>query len=64
MQYVVIGLIASAAVMLINEETFGKNFADIFSWAILVFSFVAMKCFKMSPITLIVVGGVVGWLFM
>ena len=64
MQYVVIGLIASAAVMLINEETFGKNFADIFSWAILVFSFVAMKYFKMSPITLIVVGGVVGWLFM
>ena len=64
MQYVVIGLIASAAVMLINEETFGKNFADIFSWAILVFSFVAMKYFKMSPITLIVVGGVVGRLFM
>ncbi|MDO4726760.1 MAG: chromate transporter [Porphyromonadaceae bacterium] len=64
MQYVVIGLIASAAVMLISEETFGKGFSNIFAWVILLVAFVAMRFSKISPILLILIGGVVGWLFL
>lgn len=64
MQYVVIGLITSAAVMLINEETFGEDFSNIFAWATLLVAFVAMRFVKVNPILLIFVGGIVGWLFL
>lgn len=64
MQYVVIGLIASAAVMLINEETFGEDLSNIFAWATLLVAFVAMRFVKVNPILLIFVGGIVGWLFL
>lgn len=64
MQYVVIGLITSAAVMLINEETFGEDLSNIFAWATLLVAFVAMRFVKVNPILLIFVGGIVGWLFL
>lgn len=64
MQYVVIGLIASAAAMLINRETFGSNYTDIFAWSILVIAFVAMKFFKINPILLLVAGGLAGGLML
>lgn len=64
MQYVVIGLIASAAVMLINRETFGSSYTDIFAWSILVIAFVTMKFFKINPILLLVAGGLAGGLML
>ena len=64
MQYVIIGLIASAVAVMITQETFGKNFSDFAAWSILAVSFVAMKFFKVSPILLIVLGGIFGWFFL
>ncbi len=64
MQYVVIGLIASAAAMLINRETFGSSYTDIFAWSILVIAFVAMKFFKTNPILLLIAGGFAGGLML
>lgn len=64
MQYVVIGLIASAAVMLINTETFGENYADLFAWSIFAIAFVTMKFFKTNPIVLLIAGGLAGGLML
>jgi chromate transport protein len=62
MQYVVIGLIASAAVLLVNTETFGSKYTDIFSWSILILSFLAMWRLKANPILMLVIGAIAGWL--
>ena len=60
----VIGLIASAALMLMNEENFGNPKEDTFQFVLSVFlclaSFVAINKWKVSPILVIVVAGVVG----
>ena len=61
-QYVVIGLIASAAVLLVNPETFGSKYTDIFSWSMLILSFVAMWRLKANPILMLVIGAIAGWL--
>jgi chromate transporter len=63
LRYVVVGLIAAAALMLMTEETFGKNCADIVSWAIFAVSFISVKSLKINPITVIVFAGIFGVLY-
>ncbi|MDR1544342.1 MAG: chromate transporter [Prevotellaceae bacterium] len=58
----VVGLIAAAALMLITEESFGKNYSDIFSWAIFAVTFAAVKFLKINPIAMILIAGVFGLL--
>lgn len=57
---VVVGLIAAAALLLMNEENFGKDLADYSSWIIFAVAFVATKWLKVHPILMIVVFAVVG----
>ncbi|MGL4779320.1 MAG: chromate transporter [Bacteroidales bacterium] len=52
-----VGMIASAAIMLMN----GTNFIDWISVAICVVSFVAMYFMKLHPIWIIVVSGAAGY---
>lgn len=52
-----VGMIASAAIMLMN----GTNFIDWISVAICVLSFVAMYFMKLHPIWIIVVSGAAGY---
>ncbi len=61
MHYVVIGLIASAGILLINEETFGVGYSNILSWSILIIASVLMRLFKINPILLIAISGFMGW---
>lgn len=56
----VVGLIAAAGIVLINEESFGENCADWLSWLIFAVSFVVTKWFKFSPIYLLVIVAVFG----
>ena len=51
-----IGLILSAALLLMN----GENFIDYKSILIFVFAFVLTKCFKVHPILMIVIAGISG----
>ena len=53
---VVIGLIAAAAVLLMNE----RNFIDYKSWLIFAAVFIA-SLKKIDPILLIVIAGVIGY---
>lgn len=53
---VIIGLIASAAILLINKE----NFPDWRSWIIFTLAFAAVQWFKQSPILVLIVAGAVG----
>ncbi|MEZ7884146.1 MAG: chromate transporter [Bacteroidales bacterium] len=53
---VVIGLIGSAAILLITPQ----NFPDWRSWAIFGASFIACQWFKMNPIYLLIISGIVG----
>ena len=55
---VVVGLIASAAIMLINRDTF----IDYISWIIFLLSFVLVKYFKLNPILLIIIAGFIGYI--
>jgi chromate transporter len=55
---VVIGMIASAAAILITPE----NFFDWTSWLLFAAAFAAGKWLKVNPILLIIAGGVIGYL--
>ena len=57
---VVVGLIAAAALLLMNEENFGPQCADYISWIIFAVAFVATKWLKVHPILMIVVAAVLG----
>lgn len=56
----IVGLIAAAALLLVNEETFGENCADLVSWLLFAVSFVATKWLKVHPILLILIMAGVG----
>ena len=56
----IVGLIAAAALLLVNEETFGENCADWVSWLLFAVSFVATKWLKVHPILLILIMAGVG----
>ncbi len=58
LRYVVIGLIASAALLLMNGETF----IDTWSYILFVGVFVGTLVFKANPILLIILSGFAGWL--
>lgn len=63
----VVGLIASAALLLMTRENFG-SFSDTplqfwVSTGLFVAAFVAMKFFKMSPILILVLAGAFGGVF-
>lgn len=60
LRFAVIGLIAAAALFLITEESFGKNYADIVSWVLFVVTFFAVKFFKINPILMILIVGIFG----
>lgn len=61
---VVVGLLAAAALLLMNEENFGSPsetpFQFVVSTLLFLGSFVAVKRFKVSPIKVILVAGAVG----
>ena len=63
----VVGLIASAALLLMTEENFGTpTETPLQFWvsvALFVAAFVAMKFFKVSPILILVLAGIFGGLF-
>lgn len=60
---VVVGLIASAALLLMNEANFGSDTHDIvISIAICVAAFAAVYWAKIHPIAVIVAAGFIGWL--
>ena len=63
----VVGLIASAALLLMTEENFGSpTETPLQCWvsvALFVAAFVAMKFFKISPILILVLAGVFGGVF-
>ncbi|MBR4338025.1 MAG: chromate transporter [Bacteroidaceae bacterium] len=63
----VIGLIASAALMLMNEENFGNPTKSttqfIVSVVLCTASFLAINKWKVSPILVILVAGVIGGVF-
>ena len=63
----VVGLIASAALLLMTEENFG-SFSDAplqfwVSVGLFVAAFVAMKFFKVSPILILLLAGIFGGVF-
>ncbi len=58
LRYVVIGLIASAALLLMNGETF----IDTWSYILFAAVFIGTLIFKANPILLIVLSGFAGWL--
>lgn len=64
---VVIGLIASAALMLMNRENFGDPSKDMAQFLLSVYlfaaSFVAINKWKMNPIQVIIISGAIGGLF-
>ena len=63
----VVGLIASAALLLMTEENFGSpTETPLQFWvsvALFVAAFVAMKFFKVNPILILVLAGVFGGVF-
>ena len=63
----VVGLIASAALLLMTEENFGSpTETPLQFWvsvALFVAAFVAMKFYKVSPILILVLAGVFGGVF-
>lgn len=63
LRYVVVGLIASAALLLMNTENFGEETLQIlWSIAICVASFVMVYWIKWHPILVICLAGFAGWL--
>ena len=63
----VVGLIASAALLLMTEENFGSPTETPLQFgvsvALFVAAFVAMKFFKVSPILILVLAGIFGGVF-
>ncbi len=55
---VVLGLIASAAILLVTKE----NFRDWTSWAIFIAAFIATQWGKLNPILVIIAAGIAGYL--
>lgn len=55
---IIIGLIASAAILLINKE----NFIDWKSWVIFTVAFLAVQWLKQNPILVIMFAGVIGYI--
>ncbi|MGI6718123.1 MAG: chromate transporter [Bacteroidales bacterium] len=53
-----VGLIASAAIVLMNKETF----IDIYSWIIFLIAFILVRYLKVSPILMIILAGITGFL--
>ena len=62
----VVGLLASAALVLMNVENFGSPKEDtrsfVISCIIFVVAFVGTKKYKVNPILMIVICGAAGWL--
>ena len=62
----VVGLLIAAALLLMNSENFGTYEADHFSFVvsvlIFVITFLAVKFYKASPILMIAIMGLVGFL--
>ncbi|MDD4141746.1 MAG: chromate transporter [Bacteroidales bacterium] len=56
---VIVGLIAAAAIMLINKTTF-INYG---SWIIFALAFILIKFTKIHPILVIILAGIAGYLF-
>ena len=63
----VVGLIASAALLLMTEENFGSPTETSLQFgvsvALFVAAFVAMKFFKISPILILILAGIFGGVF-
>lgn len=63
----IIGLIASAALMLMNRDNFGSPSECLpqflLSLVLFSFSFVAINRWKLSPILVIIIAGIVGGVF-
>ena len=63
----VVGLIASAALLLMTEENFGSPTETPLQFgvsvALFVAAFVAMKFFKVSPILILILAGIFGGVF-
>lgn len=63
----VVGLIASAALLLMNAENYGTMYGEpvrfVVSIAITISAFVAFKVYKVSPILILLLSGVFGGLF-
>ena len=63
----VVGLIASAALLLMTEENFGSPIGSPLQFGVsvglFVVAFVAMKFFKVSPILLLLLAGIFGGVF-
>lgn len=63
----VVGLIASAALLLMTEENFGSPTENPLQFwvsvALFVAAFVAMKFFKVSPILILLLAGIFGGVF-
>lgn len=63
----VVGLLASAALVLMNEENFGSPREDLYSFIlsciIFVAAFIGTRKFKLNPIGVIIACGVAGLLF-
>ena len=64
---VVVGLIASAALLLMTVENFGSPLGDtlhfVVSVLLFIASFIAIKRFKVSPILVLLLAGVFGGVF-
>ncbi len=58
LRYVVIGLIASAALLLMN----GENFIDLWSYILFGVVFLGTLFFRLNPILLIVLSGIAGYI--
>lgn len=62
----VVGLLAAAALVLMNQENFGNYHTDkyqfIISVIIFLVAFIGTRKFKVSPILMIVLCGAAGWL--
>jgi chromate transporter len=60
----VIGLLAAAALLLMNEENFGNAVTDryqfIISCLLFLFAFVSTSRFKANPILMIIICGLIG----
>ena len=62
----VVGLLASAALLLMTAENFGSYQTDTYQWciSILIFliAFIGTRKFKVNPILMIVLCGLAGWI--
>ena len=56
----VVGLIAAAALLLMNSQNFGEGLRDWSSWILFAGSFIGVYWLKVNPILMIVIAGIVG----